>query len=216
MSHTYQHLGVFSDWVQAAREQQPLFPAAAPGRETQQRVREVLGFSNRSETPRGVQIEQRWQRDGVSGEEVSWSVGYGPRTHAFVLKPTEATQPLPGIVALFDHGGFKFYGKEKIVDEPADPPPVLVDTAKDSTVGGLMLMFWRKLGLWYSCPMFFCGVAGNSRSRRCRTRCVMSAPPCLRPHPPQKRHLLRSRSTTSRPTITNIGSQNIAMCWARV
>ena len=127
MSHTYQHLGVFSDWVQAAREQQPLFPAAAPGRETQQRVREVLGFSNRSETPRGVQIEQRWQRDGVSGEEVSWSVGYGPRTHAFVLKPTEATQPLPGIVALFDHGGFKFYGKEKIVDGPADPPPVLVE-----------------------------------------------------------------------------------------
>jgi dienelactone hydrolase len=122
----YQHLGIFSDWVQAAREQQPLFPVAPPGPETQRRVREVLGFCTGPETPRDVKIEQRWQRDGLIGEEVSWSVGFGPRTHAYVLKPAQIDQPLPGIVALHDHGGFKFYGKEKIADGPTDPPPVLV------------------------------------------------------------------------------------------
>jgi dienelactone hydrolase len=126
MTQTYQHLGSFSDWVQAAQEQQPLFPLAPPGPETQQRVREVLGFCHRPETPLDVQIEQRWERDGLSGEEVSWSVGYGPRTHAFILKPAQATQPMPAVVALHDHGGFKFYGKEKIADGPTDPPPVLI------------------------------------------------------------------------------------------
>jgi dienelactone hydrolase len=122
----YQHLGVYSDWVQFAREQQPLYPTAKPGAETQRRVREVLGFCNSNETPRDVRIEQRWQRDGIDGEEVSWSVGFGPRTHAYVLKPTGANKPLPGIIALHDHGAFKFYGKEKIADGPNDPSSLLI------------------------------------------------------------------------------------------
>lgn len=126
MAQHYQHLGIYSDWVQAAREQQSLYPMARPGTETQQRVREVLGFCNRPETPGDVRIEQRWERDGVSGELVSWSVGFGPRTHAHVLKPANANKPLPGIIALHDHAAFKFYGKEKIADGPTDPPLVLI------------------------------------------------------------------------------------------
>jgi len=125
MTQQYQHLGIFSDWVQAAREQQPIFPVAPPGPETERRVREVLGFCNGPETPFDVQTGARWQRDGLMGEEVSWSVGYGPRTHAFVLKPAQSEQLLPGIVALHDHGNFKFYGKEKIADGPTDPIPAL-------------------------------------------------------------------------------------------
>lgn len=130
MTQYYQHLGIFSDWVQAARDQQPLYPTARPGMETQQRVREVLGFCNQPEMPRDVQSEQRWERDGLIGEEVSWSVGYGPRTHAYVLKPANTNQSLPGIVALPDHGGFKFHGKEKIADGLTAPPPVLVEYRK--------------------------------------------------------------------------------------
>jgi len=126
MTQNYQHLGIFSDWVDAARSQQPLFPIARPGPETQRRVREVLGFCNQPEMPRDVQIEQQWERDGLTGEEVSWSVGFGTRTHAFVFKPSHANRPMPGIVALHDHGGFKYYGKEKIADGLTDPPPVIV------------------------------------------------------------------------------------------
>ena len=125
MSQSYRHLGIFSDWVDEARRQGPLFPEAAPGPETQRLVREALGFCHGPEAPLAVQVEGRWEHDGVAGEEVSWSVGYGPRTHAYVLKPAQARAPLPGIVALHDHGMFKFYGKEKIADGPAEPPPVL-------------------------------------------------------------------------------------------
>ena len=113
MPQHYQHLGIFSDWVEAARKQQPLFPVAAPGPETQRRVREVLGFCNSPEAPLGVQVEQEWERDGLIGQEVSWSVGYGPRTRAYVLKPAGANGPLPGVVALHDHSGFKFYGASR-------------------------------------------------------------------------------------------------------
>jgi len=125
MSMDYQHLGVYSDWVDAAHRQQSLFPKAAPGPATQARVREVLGFCHAAESPLAVRLEQRWQNDDLIGEEVSWSVGYGPRTHAYVIKPAHATEPLPGIVALHDHSDYKFYGKEKIADGPTGIAPGL-------------------------------------------------------------------------------------------
>ncbi len=125
MSTHYQHLGVYSDWVDAAQRQHSLFPRAAPGAATQARVREVLGFCRTAENPLDVKIEQRWQQADLIGEEVSWSVGFGPRTHAYVIKSAQATGPLPGIVALHDHSAYKFYGKEKIADGPTGIAPGL-------------------------------------------------------------------------------------------
>lgn len=123
MSKHYQHLGVYSDWIDAANRQQTLFPKAAPGPQTQAHVREVLGFCHAEERPQDVRTEQRWQDGDLIGEEVSWSVGFGPRTHAYVLKPADAAEPLPGIVALHDHSDFKYYGKEKIADGPLGVAP---------------------------------------------------------------------------------------------
>lgn len=119
----YQDLGIFSGWVDEARKQNPLFPAAEPGPETQRKIREVLGFCSGPEMPLDTQTDILWERDGLVGEAVSWSVGYGPRTQAWLLKPVGANKPLPGIVALHDHGGFKVLGKEKIAAGPDDPPP---------------------------------------------------------------------------------------------
>jgi dienelactone hydrolase len=127
MTTPYQHLGIFSDWVDEARRQGPLYPHAAPGPETRARLRDVLGFCNGPESPLNVHVEKQWEKDGLAGEEISWSAGYGPATHAWLLKPTGATGPLPGIVALHDHGGFKFFGKEKIAEGPDAPPPMLAD-----------------------------------------------------------------------------------------
>ncbi len=135
MTQHYQHLGIFSDWVQAAREQQPLYPSARPGRATQERVREILGFCNKPETPRDVRVEKQWECDGVLGEQVSWFVGFGPRTQAYVLKPAGVSGRLPGLIALHDHGAFKFYGKEKIADGPDDPPVMIVEFRKKSYGG---------------------------------------------------------------------------------
>lgn len=127
MAEHYQHLGVFSDWVDAAHRQQELYPIASPGQQTQSLLREALGFCHGDENPMQVKNESQWEREGVIGEEVSWSVGYGPRTHAYVLKPANAKERLPGMVALHDHSDFKFYGKEKIADGPQETSPVLRD-----------------------------------------------------------------------------------------
>jgi dienelactone hydrolase len=121
----YQHLGIYSDWVAAAHRQHPLFPIAAPGPATQELIRETLGFCHADESPAEVRVEREWKKDGLIGQEVSWSVGFGPRTYAYVFKPVNATRPLPGIVALHDHSDFKFYGREKIADGPDETLTVL-------------------------------------------------------------------------------------------
>ncbi len=125
MTAHFQHLGAYSDWVAAANRQQPLYPMAAPGPATQARLREVLGFCQGEEIPLDLRVEQRWQDGDLAGEEISWSVGFGPRTRAYVIKPAAAAAALPGIVALHDHSDYKFYGKEKIADGPLGPAPGL-------------------------------------------------------------------------------------------
>ena len=125
MTNILKHLGEYSDLLEAAGCSQPLFPFAEPGAATQQRVRDVLDFAPGNEQPKEVKTERRWEKDGVSGEEIAWSVGYGPRTFAWLLRPAGVTGKLPGVLALHDHGGFKFYGKEKIADGPDDTPDVI-------------------------------------------------------------------------------------------
>jgi dienelactone hydrolase len=114
----YQHLANFSDWVAAAQRSHALYPPARAGRATQQRLLETLAFEPRPAKPSAVRVDARWTLDGVDGEVVSWSPGYGPRTEAFVLRPAGVKGRLPGIVALHDHGGYKYFGKEKIADGP--------------------------------------------------------------------------------------------------
>jgi dienelactone hydrolase len=129
----YRELGVFSDWVAAAGRSEG-FPVARPGPETQRLVRDTLGFFGSEEHPQDLHTEDQWERDGLEGEEVSWSLGYGPRTRAWVLKPAGVDAPLPGVLALHDHGDFKFYGKEKIADGPE--PPAAIMTAYRAYYGG--------------------------------------------------------------------------------
>lgn len=120
---TFTHLGPYSDWPDwsgtvAAR-------ATPPAKDqVRRRVRELLAVTD--EAPAEVRVERTWQADGIDGEELSWSVGFGPRARAWLLRPAGATGPLPGVVALHSHDGFKFYGKEKIADGPDPAPPSIV------------------------------------------------------------------------------------------
>lgn len=135
MAH-YQDLGLYSDLVEAAQRSKPLWPEARPGRATQKKVREALAFAPGQPTPLEARTERRWESDGVLGEVVSWSVGYGPRTEAFVLRPAGSEgKRLPGIVALHHHGGFKLYGKEQIADGP-DGVPEVVAPSRSQYYGG--------------------------------------------------------------------------------
>ncbi|MBI2949741.1 MAG: dienelactone hydrolase family protein [Verrucomicrobia bacterium] len=49
-------------------------------------------------------------------EKVYFNTSPDIRVPAFVLVPKNAKLPAPGLVALHDHGGFYFWGKEKIVE----------------------------------------------------------------------------------------------------
>jgi dienelactone hydrolase len=115
-------LGPYSDWVEAARRPRPVEDPAG----TRRRLREVLGFTGGVEQPQDVRLERTWSADGVDGQEVSWSVGYGPRTQAWVLKPAGAAGPLPGVLALHDHSAFKFSGRDKVAQGPDPAPPSVV------------------------------------------------------------------------------------------
>jgi dienelactone hydrolase len=115
---TYSHLGAFSNLVEKVREIRSVPPQALPGRETQQAVQSVLGFAFEDESPIEPTVETSWESEDVEGKEISWSVGYGPRTKAWLLLPRTTARPLAGVLALHDHGDFKYFGKEKIADGP--------------------------------------------------------------------------------------------------
>jgi dienelactone hydrolase len=125
MTTEYRHLGMYSDWVRAARPPH-LYGARDTPEHVKLQVRECLGLTGEAEGAPSVTVERRWEKDGVAGEEVSWSVGYGPLTSGYVLKPVGADRPLPGVLALHGHDGFKYYGKEKVADGPGGTPPAVV------------------------------------------------------------------------------------------
>jgi dienelactone hydrolase len=135
MAERYRHLGPFGDLVAAAERAGALFPQALAPADIRRRVRALLAFGRDAPAPVEVQSGRRWQTDGVTGEEVGWSAGYGPRTAAWVLRPAGISGPLPAIVALHDHGNFKRFGKDKIADGP-QPPPAEVVALRGSAYGG--------------------------------------------------------------------------------
>ena len=124
MAKQYRDLGIYSDLSKAAARSKKLYPVAKPGVATQKLVKEFLSFEPGPLVPKGVKVEREWTKDGIDGQLLSWSVGYGPRTEAFYLRPAGVKGVLPGVVALHDHGGFKAIGKEKIATGPEDQTPV--------------------------------------------------------------------------------------------
>jgi dienelactone hydrolase len=64
-------------------------------------------------TPK-VTIHRQYTHDGLQIEELSWQLPYGRPTEAILLKPLQQKEPLPGVLAFHDHGGNKYFGKQKI------------------------------------------------------------------------------------------------------
>lgn len=127
------HLGEFSGLAEVAARQRGVFPDAAPGPVLSERARDAIGVLDL--TAEGVRVERTWTVGDLVGEELSWSVGYGPRTHAYLLRPREADGPLPGVLALHCHAGMKWAGKEKIADGP-EPPTSEVLRLREQIYGG--------------------------------------------------------------------------------
>jgi len=71
-------------------------------------------------------IERRYEREGLLVELVTYGQPFGPRTEGLYLRPTDKCTGLPGVLALHDHGAFKYFGKEKLVDLD-DEPEILME-----------------------------------------------------------------------------------------
>lgn len=89
--------------------------------------------------PGGVpdaEVQHQFEYDGLRVEHLSWQLPYGPPTEAVFLKPKGATGRLPGVLALHDHGGKKYFGWRKIAQMSADVHPMMKEH-RDEYYGGV-------------------------------------------------------------------------------
>ena len=91
--------------------------------EARGRLLDLLHYAPAPCEPRAETLE-RVDRGDYIEERVEFNTTPDIRVPAFVLIPKGARFPAPGIVALHDHGGFYFWGKEKLVEQ-GDEHPVL-------------------------------------------------------------------------------------------
>jgi dienelactone hydrolase len=94
-------------------------------REARGRLLDLLHYAPAPCEPRAETLERVDRGDYVE-ERVEFNTTPDIRVPAFVLIPKGARFPVPGIVALHDHGGFYFWGKEKLVEQGGEHP-VLTD-----------------------------------------------------------------------------------------
>ena len=93
----------------------------APGSPTSRRLVETLGVPAFTPNPE-YSVEWEVEDNNVVTSKLTWQTGFGPRTSAWLVKPANATAPLPGILALHCHGGIKSHGAERLVGIPAGAP----------------------------------------------------------------------------------------------
>jgi dienelactone hydrolase len=104
------NLGSFSELTNALGFAPPEYPKI-DGSGLLKHFGKLPKFPSNFEIERGKVFEH----DDVSITEISWSVGWGPRTQAFLLKSIDAVTPLPGALFLHSHDDVKSVGKEKVV-----------------------------------------------------------------------------------------------------
>ena len=119
-------LGAFSDLSVAL--------GFAPPSEPQINTAQLISHLGRVPNfPTDFQIKRgnTWNYEGVTITEISWDVGWGPRTQAYLLTPEGVTTPLPGALFLHSHDDVKEFGKEKLVAGAAELPEHLQWVKRD-------------------------------------------------------------------------------------
>ncbi|GAB2784545.1 hypothetical protein GCM10027275_30990 [Rhabdobacter roseus] len=114
-------IGPYGRWAASLRPDPPTLSLRATPRkklstwkkEALAKVKELMA-SPPLGVPATVTVEKKYTYDGLDMEELSWQLPYGRPTKALLLKPEGTSKPLPGILALHDHSGEKYYGYAKI------------------------------------------------------------------------------------------------------
>jgi dienelactone hydrolase len=116
-------LGTYGPWVAGVLSQTPcslsfLHPAwydvMAHKRTARDKLAELLAMPVFDRRP-AVKVVSIREFDGLHLEQLQWQLPYGPVTEAVFMKPAGHDGQLPGILALHDHGGVKYFGKAKII-----------------------------------------------------------------------------------------------------
>jgi dienelactone hydrolase len=126
-------LGAYGEWAAQSMPEpprlsfrQPMFRDVDAWRGVARaRYRETLLGPGGAATPVPA-LQHKLEFDGLAIEHLQWQLPYGPPTEALVLKPAKATGKLPGVVALHDHGGNKYFGLRKITRISKDPHPAML------------------------------------------------------------------------------------------
>ena len=95
----------------AHRSGMPLEQWRARGRAE---VQHALSYSPRT-VPLDVKVHAVEKRGGYEVRTISFAGSAHYRVPAYLLVPTSGKGPFPAVVALHDHGGWFFHGKEKLV-----------------------------------------------------------------------------------------------------
>ena len=82
----------------------------------------VLGLRRLGDRP--TVLDEGSQRlDSVLIRRLRWSVGYGPDTTAWLLRPAGVRRSLPAVLGMHCHGGVRAVGGEQLVDLGAESSP---------------------------------------------------------------------------------------------
>ncbi|WP_159830267.1 acetylxylan esterase [Arthrobacter sp. 9AX] len=110
-------IGGYEDWPAYVQEHRRYQAAATSAQE----LADVLGVPGALPSP-AVTVQWEETYDGVTTSQLSWQLGFGPRTTGWLICPADAPGPLPGVLALHCHGGNKFGGADRLVDLPESHP----------------------------------------------------------------------------------------------
>ena len=117
------------------------------------KMMELLSFR-----PEHVQLNpeiiEKVKKTGYTRYKVRYSVTKDRKNEAFLLIPEGLTKPAPAVIALHDHGGFYYYGKEKIT-ETEDQPQVLKDFIAEAYGGRTYADELARRGFVVLCPDAF-------------------------------------------------------------
>jgi hypothetical protein len=108
----------FEDWPTAVRTAEPYRGADAAGTA----LGRLLGLRRPGGRPAVIDEGSRTV-DGVTVRRLRWSVGYGPDTTAWLLRPAGSPGRLPGVLGMHCHAGVRSVGGEQLVDLGAGATP---------------------------------------------------------------------------------------------
>lgn len=78
-----------------------------------------------------VICKKHYEWESLIVEELEWQLPFGSATEALFLKPSNMKGKLPGILALHDHAGKKYWGYKKIARGKDTPPSLMSEHHKE-------------------------------------------------------------------------------------